>query len=303
MRRRRVVFFLFVVFVAAAAIFVTATSAPAPRVDPGFSSPTLTLTATITPEPSPTGPIQFSGDPIPESAANCTYTFEAWRQYPEAWGLALIRIGSQTYSQPEVLELFARPDPDTQTQLLQQLFTAVINQRAGADPNAIIATLAAASDWLDQHPPASELSAEDQAAGQELAGVLEDYNQGEIGPGACTRPIETPTPTLSPTPQDTLTPTVTYTPLTPVATPTNTRRPPGPPPGFRSPTPSRTPDDNAPPPATWTPVPRDTDPPPPTDTQPPAPTNTQPPPPTNTQPPAPTDTQFPNPTDAPTGAP
>lgn len=280
MKRSRVVFFLFVIFIAAAAVVFTATSAPAPPGQPQFSTPTLTSTATNTPESSPTIALVSTGDLNADSPTNCTYPLEAWREYPEAWGLALIRLGNQTYARPEIEEILARPGSDLHTLLLKQLFTAVINQRAGADPNDIIETLAAAADWLAQHPANSELAAADQTAGQQYVERLTAYNLGEIGPGACVRPIETPLPSHTPTPQDSPTPTISPTPL---VSPTNTRAPAsGGGPIYRSPTPSPTEEEeDRPPPPTWTPVPPPTDTPvPPTpvpqDTPTPAPFETTP---------------------------
>lgn len=280
MTRRRVIFFLFVVLIAIGAILFTMTTAPTPALEPAFFTPTATATATYTPPPSPTTLI------LPTSAGtgsetNCTYTFEDWRRYPDAWGFTSIRIGSAVYDRAEILSVLNSADSDVYTTLQRQLFTAVINQRYGASPNAIVETLTATTAWLNSFPPGSALADADRQQGLDYAAELEAYNLGQIGPGQCSRPIETPVPTATATPVDSPTPTQT---ITPVATATRTPRPSF---GPFNPTATRLPTQ-----------PNRDRPPRPTATRPPAPTQpppTQPPPPTSPPP-----TQPPPPTAAPT---
>ena len=257
--------------IAVAAVFVSTSTAPEPPLDPGFSTPTLTPTATATTDPSPTlSPL--IGTQVGNSSTNCTFTFEAWRAYPDAWGLASIRIGTTAYSTADVLAIFNGDSADPQTRMLQQLFAVVINQRNGADPNTIITTLSSAHDWLVNHPVGSALSEEDRQAALLYAQQLEDYNTGSMGPGACPFSIQTPTPTITSTPVNTPTATITNTPLVP---PSATPRPvvtsafpinPTP-----TPFPTRErPDRTEPPPPTQPPPPTS---PPPTEPPPPTPTS------------------------------
>jgi hypothetical protein len=280
--RRRVVFFTFVILVAVAAIFLTMKTSPAPAIDPGFNTPTTTPTATDTPVASPTPDVFLTSENSSAgSSTNCTYTLETWKQYPEAWGLSSIRIGSSVFSKDEVLALFNSTAQDGEIQLLQQLFIVVINQSNGANPDAIIQTLSATTDWLSQHPYGSSLDDTARVQAATYAKVLQDFNEGKTGPGLCTKPILTPTPTATYTPEASPTPTAT---LTPIFTPTRTRGPTSPfkPPATPVPTRDR-PDRPKPPTATQPPPPQPTQP-PPQPTEPPPPQPTQPPPPT----PAPT---------------
>ncbi|MFN2195647.1 MAG: hypothetical protein ACK2UW_05935, partial [Anaerolineales bacterium] len=191
MTRRRIIFFLFIVVISIGAVLFTTTTAPAPALDTGFFTPTATATATFTALPSPT---TFTLPTSVEtgSANNCTYTFEDWRRYPDAWGFNSIRIGSEIYDRAEILAVMNSAEGDVYTNLKRQLFTAVINQRFGASPNAIVEVLTAATGWLGSFPPGSTLTEADRQQGQDYAVQLEAYNLGQIGPSQCSQPIETP---------------------------------------------------------------------------------------------------------------
>lgn len=262
MNRRRVVFFLFVIFVSVAAVLVTTTSAPAPPAEEPFNTPTLTPTNTATTLPTATTFVLPTAQSTSTDETNCTYSYLIWRQYPEAWGLSSIRIGNSVYSTQQVLVILDSSEQDAHTRLLQQLFALVINQRKGADPSVIIDTLNQATEWITVYPQGSELSEDDKLAGLNFAKQLELYNGGAIGPGICTRSIETPTPTRTNTPEASSTPTMTRTPVATATSVVPTARP-------VTPTATNRPDRPRPPRPTQPPPPQPTDPPPPTEPPPP----------------------------------
>lgn len=106
---------------------------------------------------------------------NCTYSANYWETHPEAWPVEEIMLGSRTYSKEEAFIIL-----HTQSRVLaRQLIAAKLNVFNGADPTVIAETIAAADDWLATYPLKREY-------GIELAQKLTQYNEGVIGPGACT---------------------------------------------------------------------------------------------------------------------
>jgi hypothetical protein len=273
MIQKRAVFIVFVILMAAAAVLVTTSTAPETSGDAGFNTPTLTTTATSTELPTNTPTPVIGSDASSEN--NCTYTYDILRAYPESWGLSSIRIGSVVFSNEEVLGYLSNSPQNAHAALLQQLFTAVINQRRGADPTDIIQVISGASEWINIYPPGSDLSPAVEQQGYEYALALEQYNLGQTGPGMCTRPIETPLPSPTPTLTNTATstgPTATYTPtITPTRAISLTGIPINPTP---TPFPTLPPRPDRP---TSTPAPAPTEP-PPTEPPPTEPPPTEPPP-------------------------
>jgi hypothetical protein len=217
------------------------------------------------------GDVIESSDQQPEDIAgnsNCTYPLLVWQNQPATWPSRIL-IGGKVYTQEEALMFFTEKDPsDVHTRLLQQTYTTLLNVLYGARVTVVETALAEADRWLETNPPGSQISEFTRRQGLEIAQVLEYYNEGEFGPGACQdapailAQLQQAAQT-SPAP-DTATPELqaqgVQRPLAPA--PTN---PPPPPPA-------------APPPPTEPPPPPPTDPPAPTDPPPPPPTDTPPPP-------------------------
>jgi hypothetical protein len=110
-----------------------------------------------------------------------------WKNHPEAWPVSSLTLGSQTYSQTELLTLLNTPvRGDASLILADQLIAAKLNLANGADPTPISATIADADRLLSgftgklpYHVPPSS------ATGQAMvddATVLESYNNGELTP-------------------------------------------------------------------------------------------------------------------------
>jgi hypothetical protein len=227
---------------------------------------------------------------------NCTYPIHYWREKPEKWPTEVV-LGEKLFTREIVRDIYQDDEPDTHTRLIQQMYTSFLNVLYGADMVAIEDTLFNAAEWLEHNPPGSQLSEFNLRQGREMAQVLEYFNNGEIGPGACPDAPPEPTPTLIPT--DTATPEPTSPPPTavpqvqvvlPTARPSSGQSaPPPPPPAPTDPPPPPPPTDPPPPPPP-------TDPPAPSPTQ---PLPTDPPPPTNTPVPPPTSTPVPLPTPTP----
>jgi hypothetical protein len=226
-----------------------------------------------------------------ELLANCTYPLGYWQSRTEAWPAQIILAGS-ILEKEDAREVFAASNPDVQTRLIQQVYTAFLNVLNGANVQSIESTLLEAAAWLDDNPPEEQLSELNRRQGRYMADVIEHYNLGKIGPGACPdAPLEMvalPEPTEAPAPTDPPSMAAAQNqpqqsrPAAPVAAPTQEEReelPAPPPPPPTEPPPPPPPTDPPPPPTEAPPPPSPTDPPPP----PPPPTEAPPPPPEQNQ--------------------
>jgi outer membrane protein assembly factor BamB len=128
----------------------------------------------------------YAFGPRPVSFA-CPLGQGFWNTHPDAWPVASLTLGSQTYSQTELLALLNTPvRGDGSLILADQLIAAKLNIANGADPTPISATITDADHLLSGFtgklpygvPPSS-------ATGQAMvddATVLESYNNGELTP-------------------------------------------------------------------------------------------------------------------------
>jgi len=160
--------------------------------------------------------------PNPET---CTFSMDYWRDHPDVWPAEAITIGGVTSTKAEAITILEQaPQGDTTYILASQLIPSVLNLLNGADGGTIENAAVDADQWLEDHPLGSELNEEDRQAGFALADTLEEYNTGEIGPGACDDEVKTFTPTVTATSTEasrsisTMTPTATET---ATATPTD----------------------------------------------------------------------------------
>lgn len=120
--------------------------------------------------------------------AGCTRGRGYWIRHRDdaAWG-AVVAEASAWFSPRgrsirDVLRSTPRRDP--YWKLAAAWIIARLNQHAGADASVVEAELAAAARLLDQnaHPTRCETPT---AEWRRLAEVLQDFNEGRIGPGAC----------------------------------------------------------------------------------------------------------------------
>jgi len=208
------------------------TSTPAPP-EGGGPPPALTTTPTptYTEEPTPTHfqtespvptetlPPTPTMAPTAQPGSACTHSPAYWLVYPRQWPLKELSLGGRLYSRQAALEILgSASDEDASLLLAWQLIAARLNAAAGADTTVILDALLAADLWLEAHPPGSAPlpPARDQAL--VLTEILEAYNLGQTGPGACAEDLPTPASTRPPA---TATPELSPTlPATPTASPT-----------------------------------------------------------------------------------
>ena len=148
---------------------------------------TATPTPTITPSPSPSP--TATGTPAP---TNCTYTIGYWKDNPGQWPANSLTLGGITYNQTGLLDILnTPPQGDASYILIYQLMGVSFNILQGADSSAIITTLNSADAWLVANPLGSNPGGAVRQQGIALAQILDDYNQGIIGPGQCQQPPPT----------------------------------------------------------------------------------------------------------------
>jgi hypothetical protein len=194
------------------------------------STPSATPTATLTATPEATElDFETPTTTAPPPEQGCTLPMADWMENPVQWPVDTVKIAEREYSQVQVIELFSMEvDENAWLALFLQLVAAQLNQTAGATTYSIATELVDAHAWLAVHALEDELEDAIRVEALSLAGILEKFNIGEIGPGACqVTPTPTPDQTVSltetATPTMTATPSATTTPTT--ATPTATTTP------------------------------------------------------------------------------
>ena len=202
----------------------TPTNTPAPTKTP-TKTPAPTKTPTPGPSPTPKPTKTPTRTPSPTPRPNCTLTQGYWGNHASAWPVSSLTIGGVTYSKTQLLNILkASTRGDATYILMQQLIAAMLNVANGADPSAAQATINAASAWMAQNPVGSKPKDPTRQVGIDYSVILDNYNNGIIGPGHCggaptATPTKTPIPSATPEPTNTSTPVPTETP-TAVPTPT-----------------------------------------------------------------------------------
>ena len=111
-----------------------------------------------------------------------------WKNHPGAWPMTTLTLGSQTYTQAQLLTILKTPvRGDASLILADQLIAAKLNIANGSDPTPINATMTDADSLLSQFgnlqlPYNVQTSS---AIGQQMvndANVLDRYNNGDLTP-------------------------------------------------------------------------------------------------------------------------
>ena len=123
-----------------------------------------------------------------ELPTTCPRTQGYWKNHPEAWPVSSLTLGSQTYSQDELLAVLALPPRgDASVILAHQLIAAKLNDAAGADTTAVDETIAHADSLLAQYsgklPYGVDPASPEGQAMVNDAETLDRFNNGELTPG------------------------------------------------------------------------------------------------------------------------
>jgi len=198
----------------------TATPTDEPSATPTANQPSTTPTATTTDEATATPTVN-----------NCTFTQGYWKNHADDWPVISLVLGNESFTQQQLLEILNTPPQGDATYILShQLIAAKLNVANGADDTLITAIIIEADAWLTNYPIGSNPDGIEQEIGLLYSTILDEYNNGEIGPGHCDDIPVTPEPTSTITPLPTVTaestnppsPTLTSTPssmITPTPTP------------------------------------------------------------------------------------
>lgn len=152
--------------------------------------------------------------------AGCPVGQGYWKNHA-SWPVTELTLGSQTYSQAELLILFNTPvGGDASLNLAHQLIAAKLNVANGADATIASAVIAQADALLSAHTDKLPYNVDSSSSeGQmmvNLSGVMDSYNSGQLAvgclPTATPTPENTPESTLESTPESTPESTIVPTP-------------------------------------------------------------------------------------------
>lgn len=135
----------------------------------------------------------------------CPHSQGYWANHPNEWSVTTLMLGTQFYSQAELLALLPGGGGEASTQLAIQLAATKLNLAAGTDPAPITSAMLQADAVLVQFsgklPYQVEPSTPNGQALISLASILDTYNNGQMLAGclATVMPTQTVTPNPSPT--------------------------------------------------------------------------------------------------------
>jgi hypothetical protein len=120
----------------------------------------------------------------------CPKTVADWRNHPELWPLTTMALGTQTYTQDELLGILrifvAATRPDASISLAQQVIAARLNEANGAAPGPMLQpSMVADTLFAGFGGKLPYRILPNTAAGQQmmnLALALSSYNAGQLAP-------------------------------------------------------------------------------------------------------------------------
>ena len=118
---------------------------------------------------------------------NCTFTIGYWKTHTGAWPVTNLTLGTVNYTAAELLSILNQPAGGNGLVILaHQLIAAKISIANGADPTAVAAAIASADAIIGGLvvPPVGSDTLSPGSVNA-LATLLDNYNNGLIGPGHC----------------------------------------------------------------------------------------------------------------------
>jgi len=126
----------------------------------------------------------ISGEQDGAQAGDCTLTQGYWKNHPDAWPVATLKLGTTSYSKDELLAILKTPvRGNGLISLAHQLIAAKLNIAAGDDDASISASISAADDLIGSLVVGVDVVATSETS--ELASKLDAFNNGDTGPGHC----------------------------------------------------------------------------------------------------------------------
>lgn len=105
-----------------------------------------------------------------------------WKNHPNAWPVASITLGGETYTKAEALALMNDSGPDRSFTMFIHLLATKLNIAAGNPSGCIAATVEAADIWLTAFPPGSGVTGNSAAwkTAEPWKNELDAYNNGKL---------------------------------------------------------------------------------------------------------------------------
>jgi hypothetical protein len=179
----------------------TATATATPTVTP-TATPTATPTPTATATPTATPTATATATPTPTATpGGCVFGFGYWKNHPEAWPVTELQLGNVTYTQDQLLSIMHEPVRGNGILILaKQEIAAKLNIANGADGSCIQQTLADADALIGDLviPPIGDGYLRPRDV-QPTAGILGDYNEGDLCAPSCDNSSPSPAPRARPT--------------------------------------------------------------------------------------------------------
>lgn len=116
----------------------------------------------------------------------CTYTQGYWKNHPDAWPVSSLVLGTngKSYTKSQLIAILKTPvRGNGLISLAYQLIAAKLNVANGADPSAVAAYITQADQMIGSLTIPNGMLPTALTSG--LAGQLDAYNNGKIGPGHC----------------------------------------------------------------------------------------------------------------------
>jgi hypothetical protein len=188
---------------------VTPSVTPTPTATPSVTpSATPSVTPTVTPSPTPTATPSATPTATATPSATptatpgvCVFGQGYWKNHPEAWPVTELQLGNVTYTQEQLLAILREPVRGNGILILaKQEIAAKLNIANGADGSCIQQTLADADALIGDLviPPIGDGYLRPRDV-QPTAGILGDYNEGNLCAPSCDNSSPSPAPRPRPT--------------------------------------------------------------------------------------------------------
>jgi len=103
-----------------------------------------------------------------------------WKNHPDAWPVAGITIGANTYTKAVAIAWLGKVSKDKTTTIFASYVSAFLNGKIGNDTSCVSAAMSAAYAWLSAHPVGSNVAAS-SAEWQQIEWAhqtMDAYNNG-----------------------------------------------------------------------------------------------------------------------------
>jgi hypothetical protein len=125
-----------------------------------------------------TNGLNFAFTPKPTSPGTGTPGY--WKNHPDAWPVASITIGTNTYTKAQAIGWLSSTGKDKSVTMFQSYVSAYLSIKIGNDGSCVSQTMSDAYDWLVAHPVGSAVAGGSAAwaVGQPTQSTLDAYDNG-----------------------------------------------------------------------------------------------------------------------------